>query len=202
MRLKWSDKVPRKPRIWYPGAMYHITARGNRKHAIFHENKDYWKYLNLLENAQKNHSFTLHSYCLMPNHIHLQLETSDTSTSILMKEIQMNFAIYYNKKYDYVGHVFQDRYHAKLIESEVYFLMVNRYIHRNPLEGNIVTTLKNYPWSSYPSYLTSHNSPLISKNKTLQFFPSTTKNTYQQYIEEKEDLTIQILNEYYKTKFL
>ncbi|WP_082892703.1 transposase [Rossellomorea aquimaris] len=76
--------MPRKPRVWYPGAMYHVTARGNRKNNLVRDQRDYQRYLHLLLKSKANTPFILHSYCLMPNHIHLIIETIDHPLSFII----------------------------------------------------------------------------------------------------------------------
>jgi putative transposase len=178
--------MSRKHRICFPGATYHITARGNRKADIFLEKEDYQKYLTIAEKVHSTHPITLHSYCLMPNHVHLLIETVESPIPLFMKELQARYAIYFNKKYDFVGHVFQGRYGAQLIDSVTYFLEVTRYIHRNPLEANLVLDPAKYKWSSYTAYLSKVNNPLISTSKTLSYFQDSRYMTYQQFVE-KED---------------
>jgi len=108
--------MPRKHRIWYPGAVYHIRCRGNHRHDIFRDEEDRLFYITTLREVKKLMPYILHSYCLMTNHVHLQIETCDTSISQIMKRINMLYAIYFNKKYNFVGHLFQDRYRSELIE--------------------------------------------------------------------------------------
>lgn len=87
----------RKRRAWFQGAKYHITSRGNRKSTLFYEDEDRMKYLSLLNETMERYSFTLHAYCLMTNHTHLQIETSDTSPTIIMSTLNTKYAKYFNK---------------------------------------------------------------------------------------------------------
>ncbi|QOY36996.1 transposase [Anaerobacillus isosaccharinicus] len=87
--------MARKLRVWFPNAMYHITNRGVRKMIIFYDEFDYLKYLELLEETRECYPFLLHSYCLMTNHIHLQLQTINDPISKIMKKINTSYAIYY-----------------------------------------------------------------------------------------------------------
>jgi len=180
--------MARKPRIWFPGATYHITARGNRRGNIFFEEQDYLKYLEILEEARSKYPFILHSYCLMTNHVHLQLETIDHHIKDIMYTIHSRYAIYLNQRLDMVGHVFQGRYGAEMILSDDYFLEVSRYIHRNPLEANIVKKPSDYPWSSYSSYVNLNENPHTNTSKTYSFFKDPVQLNYQSFVE-KEELT-------------
>ncbi|WP_433745182.1 transposase [Falsibacillus pallidus] len=176
--------MSRKHRIWFPGAIYHITARGNRRMNIFMEDNDFITYLKILEDVRQQYPFILHSYCLMNNHLHLQLETISHHIKIIMKEIHSRYAVYLNRKLRMVGHVFQGRYGASLIQENDYFLEASRYIHRNPLEANMVKCLSDYAWSSYPAYIhLSHRNPHIETSKVLSFFKEPVHESYKKYVE-------------------
>ena len=180
--------MPRKPRVWYPGATYHIYARGNNRSAIFQHDKDYKVYLKLLNTVRRNSPFVLHSYCLMTNHLHLQIETIQDHISTIMKDLHTNYAIYFNKRYDRVGHVFQGRFGDTLIKNSSHFLETSRYIHRNPLEAHMVKQLEDYPWSSYPSYIHQLDNPYIDRSKTESYFQNLPQLNYQQFVESDIDI--------------
>ncbi len=183
--------MSRKHRIWYPGAMYHITARGNRKNSVFYDPDDYRRYLSMLDDTRSRYPFVLHSYCLMPNHIHLQIETISSHIQLIMKELHGSYARTFNRKYDYIGHLFQGRYHSKLIESDDYFLEVSRYIHLNPVDAGVVKQPEDYLWSSYKSYISDSIDLFVDQQKLLGYFPEPVKENYREFVgrkmEEKED---------------
>lgn len=179
--------MSRKPRIWFPGATYHISARGNRRAALFVSREDYLTYLSILQDVQSMYPFILHAYCLMTNHIHLQLETTNFHTKFIMKELHSRYAVYFNMKYHYDGHVFQGRYRADLIGTDSYFLEAGRYIHRNPLEAKMVKDLSSYEWSSYPAYINLTDNPYISPHKTLSYFHEPTFRNYQSFVEKPNE---------------
>jgi putative transposase len=176
--------LSRKPRVWFPGAMYHITNRGNRKSSIFYDEYDYEAYLRILEESRRYFPFYLHTYCLMTNHIHLQLETIDHHPQDIMKMLNSRYAMYFNKRHDLVGHVFQGRYGAELINSLVYFLEVSKYIHLNPEEAKIVISPNDYRWSSYSAYLTDSENPHITTTKILSYFSEPQRENYCRFVEE------------------
>ncbi|SFB19547.1 MULTISPECIES: transposase [unclassified Bacillus (in: firmicutes)] len=181
--------MPRQLRVWYPGAIYHIVARGNRRAAIFIDKQDYLEYLRILEDVRSMYPFLLHSYCLMTNHIHLQLETTLYHIQYIMKELHSRYAVYLNIRLKIEGHVFQGRYGARLIETSDYFLEVSRYIHRNPFEAKMVRKLEDYKWSSYSSYVTPHINPHVYKDKTLSYFNEPFHQEYRKFIERKNTNT-------------
>ena len=167
-------KLSRELRIWFPGAKYHITNRGNRRSAIFYDDHDRLAYLELLEEARRYFPFYLHSYCLMTNHIHLQLETIQHHPKDMMKFLNSRYAMYFNKRHHLVGHVFQGWYGSELIDSADYLLEVSRYIHLNPLEAKMVKSPKLYPWSSYSAYVSNSQSTYYNR-KDLILFSRTPK---------------------------
>ena len=176
--------MPRKPRIWYPGASYHIMCRGNQKHDIFKDNEDRNVYLKFLRAAKKDYNFFLHTYCLMTNHVHLHIETKDINISAIMKRVNMLYAQFFNNKYSYVGHLFQDRFKAELIEKDEYHLEVSRYIHMNPVRANITELPIDYSWSSYRTYMGIRQDPLVDTEKTLGYFSGSKVEGYREFVEE------------------
>ncbi|WP_240620100.1 transposase [Peribacillus acanthi] len=171
----------RKGRLWFPGAKYHITSRGVRRTNLFHDDEDRTTYLSLLEEAMYRYSFRLHTYCLMTNHIHLQMETSNTPPSIIMKLIHTKYAKYFNKKYHHSGHVFEKRYGAEIIDTSEYELDVSKYIHLNPFKANMVKQLEDYRWSSFRVYLLQETSSLIYSKQILSYFPEPQSENYEKY---------------------
>ncbi|NLP15896.1 MAG: transposase [Clostridiales bacterium] len=177
--------MPRKRRTWYPGAIYHIVTRGNNKQKIFLCKEDYWHYMNLLRQIHENYPFKLFSYCLMSNHVHLQIATDDIEIWTIMRAINWSYSNYFNTKYDKVGHLFQNRYHSEIIEKESYLLQTSKYIHLNPVKAGIVDQPIKYPWSSYGVYMGVYKSSLISENETLAYFQYN-RELYKNYVESED----------------
>ncbi len=151
--------MTRKRRQWFPGAMYHIVCRGNRKTDLFLERRDYMKYLSLLDNAFHYSNFYLHAFCLMTNHLHLLIGTKEDPPGKVMHSVNTMYASYFNKKYELSGHVFQDRYFASPISSSFALMKVSAYIHNNPREAFLTEHPEDYPWSSYYAYILSNDLP-------------------------------------------
>lgn len=162
--------MPKRKRVWYPGAVYHIMSRGNRRTKIFRDESDYRVYLKILDRTGFECRFQLYSYCLMPNHIHLQLETGEVEIWEIMRRINRGYACYFNRRHNLVGHLFQGRYKSKLIQDSLYNLQVNRYIHLNPVKAGLVKSPADYAWSSYSCYLSQERSELVNPEKILQYF--------------------------------
>jgi putative transposase len=175
--------LPRKKIVWFPGAKYHITSRGVRRTNLFRDEEDREKYLSLLELAMKLYPFTLHTYCLMTNHVHLQIQTKNSPPSMIMKYMNTNYAKYFNKKYHHFGHVFDKRYGAELIDSSEYELDLSKYIHLNPLKAGMVERLEDYKWSSYLVYVHKVQSTFVSTKQILSYFPEPQSQLYEKYLK-------------------
>jgi putative transposase len=175
--------MPRGKRDWRPGGMYHITARGIRRLELFRSKEDYLYYLSLLEKAKKRTPFILHTYCLMSNHVHLLIETINHSPAKVFLYVHSMYARYFNKKYGFVGHVFQGRYHAKLITDWKQMIDTSRYIHLNPVKAKITTKPEKYPWSSYKTFISSQVNPLVDPEPILSRMNDGSKKKYKFYVE-------------------
>jgi putative transposase len=175
--------MSRRKRLWFPGAMYHITARGNRKDVMFYEKDDYLYYLRLLGKAQTLYPFKLHSYCLMPNHIHLLIETEKHSPSTIIHYIHSLYARYFNNKHQLLGHLFEKRFDDKLIKDWKHMMDTSRYIHLNPVKAGLVKKPEKYPWSSYKAFITTSEDPIVNSKKIVDVLCKGSKNTYKHYVE-------------------
>jgi len=145
--------MARALRIEYPGAVYHITARGNEKKNIFVDEKDYIKLLNIFKESQIKYFIKIYAYVLMQNHYHLLFETPKANLIKVMHYIQSKYSIYFNRRHNRVGHLFQGRYKALLVDKDNYLLELVRYIHLNPIRAGRVVKPEQYRWSSYKEYL-------------------------------------------------
>jgi putative transposase len=144
--------MARKPRIYYPGALYHVMLRGNARQTIFTEAVEYQQFEKILAQGLEAHQVKLHAYCWMKNHVHLALQVTETPLSKLMQSLSQRYTIWFNHRHDRVGHLFQGRYKDILIDSDQYLLELIRYIHLNPVRANLVADPANYPYSSHRAY--------------------------------------------------
>jgi len=140
--------VPRPLRLDFAGAVYHVVARGNEKKAIFRDDGDRREYLARLAACCRRFEFRLYAFCLMGNHVHLALERGPVELSRIMLTLQSSYAQAFNRRHQRVGHLFQGRYKAFLIEKDAYLLTLVRYIHMNPVKGGLAVRSQAYPWSS------------------------------------------------------
>ena len=176
--------MARKARVWWPGATYHVMCRGNHQHEIFRDDEDREVYLSVLRQVQFTHPHILHTYCLMTNHVHLQIETKESALSMIMKMINMKYAIYFNKKYHFVGQLLQGRYRSEIIDNDSYFLATNRYIILNPVKAGMVQRPLDYPWSSWRAYFEELINPIVEKGKILGYFGEPQIQMYQAFLEK------------------
>ncbi|QAT40532.1 transposase [Clostridium sp. JN-9] len=178
--------MPTKKRKWYPGASYHITARGNHRNDIFNDEQDFSYYLTLIKEAMKYYEYDKYEvicYCLMDNHVHILIKTEDKPAGQFIGRVNSRYATYYNKKYNYIGHLFQGRYFAELIESDSQMLETSRYIHLNPVRAKMVEKPEIYEWSSYSMYIGNQKENLICSGRLLSYFNSKNRELYKKYVE-------------------
>jgi REP element-mobilizing transposase RayT len=179
--------MARRPRVDYPGGLYHVIARGNRRHDVFHDDTDRKAYLQRLQRYRDQHGFRLFAYVLMPNHVHLLIERQSVPLAKSLQGIQQSYTQYYNRRYATVGHAFQGRYHAILCDREAYWLALVRYIHLNPVRAKLVADPAEYAWSSHRVYLGRESSGLIEADPVLGQFAShrqTAHRKYQAFVHE------------------
>lgn len=175
--------VARGNRRECPGSFSHVYNRGNNKAQIYFDREDYEKFLDCVLKSQELFPFELISYCIMPNHFHLQIKIIEHSLGEIMHRICMNYARYFNKKYELVGHVFQGRYKSVIIENDAQLIRTSRYIHLNPVEANLVKNPVEYKWSSYGVYMGKRTSKIVSPAKMIETFFGKDIKRYRDYVE-------------------
>lgn len=184
--------MARHLRIEFPGAFYHVMARGNEKRRIYSDDQDRKKFLDYLESATNRHGVVVHCYCLMDNHYHLMLETPRGNLSQIMHHINSSYTAYFNTRHDRVGHLFQGRYKSILVDADSYCLSLSRYIHLNPAERQEDFSPGEYLWSSYRYYLNEGNKPQWLKTDFVYSLLPVTNNRkreYCRYVESSEDIS-------------
>jgi REP element-mobilizing transposase RayT len=151
--------MARPLRIEYPGACYHITSRGNAKQAIFRDDVDRGILLHILGAAVKRFAWELHAYCLMGNHYHLLVQTPVPNLSRGMKQVNGVYTQRFNRRHERVGHLFQGRFGAILVEREVYLLELVRYVALNPVRAGMVSAPEQWRWSSHRAHAALATAP-------------------------------------------
>ncbi|MEA3222621.1 MAG: transposase [Thermodesulfobacteriota bacterium] len=154
--------MARPLRIQYEGAHYHVICRGDDRKAIFQDGRDREEIISILSDSLKIYSVNLYCYVLMGNHFHLFLNTPLGNLSEFMRQFNITYTSYYNRRHGRVGHLYQGRYKSILVDKDTYAVMLSRYIHLNPIRTEEfqnaevrerVQYLKKYPWSSLSGYI-------------------------------------------------
>lgn len=177
--------MSRQMRKLSKSSIYHVMIRGNERKNVFPDDEDKTRFIDTLFEKKKEKEYYLYAYCLMDNHVHLLIKEGSDRISRVMKRINTSYAYYFNKKFDRVGHVFQDRYKSEVIEADGYLLAATRYIHNNPVKANIVIEPSQYRWSSYNSYIGKGNASnqIVDKDEILEMYSQKQDNAIKLFIE-------------------
>jgi len=170
-----------KRRIEFPGALYHVISRGNKKADLFLDEKDYNVFLKKLAELKQESDFTLYCYCLMPNHFHFLLEAGQEPLSKIMQRLLTFYAVYFNARYKKTGHVFEGKYKAIICEKEEYLIKLVQYIHLNPIRAGLAKKVDDYKWSSHPSYMGYVQSKIIAMDKLFCYIDGSVSGGYRVY---------------------
>ena len=141
--------MARPMRIEYPGAVYHVTGRGNARQDIYLCDEDRSGFLDILQQVNKRYNWICHAFCLMDNHYHLLIETPDGNLSSGMRQLGGVYTQAFNRRHGRVGHLFQGRYKSVLVQKESHLLEAVRYVALNPLRAGMVKSIEDWQWSSY-----------------------------------------------------
>jgi putative transposase len=180
--------MPRKPRIEFEGAFYHVITRGNQKQKIFKSPDDYQKYLQLLTYYRTRYHCSIYAFVLMSNHVHILIETKDAPLSKVFQGINQSYTVYFNNKYDTIGHLFQGRYKALLCDRENCLLSILKYIHYNPVRAKIVVQISDYPWSSHSTYSGKNNfQGVVDTDLVLRMFSEDKRRARRAYYAFMEE---------------
>jgi putative transposase len=141
--------MARPLRIEFPGGLYHITSRGDRREAIYLDDADRRQWLELFGQVCRRFNWACHAYCLMDNHYHIVVETVDGNLSAGMRQLNGVYTQLHNRAHGRVGHVFQGRFKAIIVQREAYLLELARYVVLNPVRAHMCALPELWPWSSY-----------------------------------------------------
>ena len=173
--------MTRPLRIEFKGAVYHITSRGNAQQAIFLTEKDFADFLRVLCSVVKRYHFILHTFCLMNNHYHLLIETPYGNLSRGMRQLNGLYTQRFNQRHQRVGHLFQGRYRAILVDKDNYLLELSRYVVLNPVRAKIVKDPKDWRWSAYQATTGYKGIPCLTTDWILAQFGKEQKKASRGY---------------------
>jgi REP element-mobilizing transposase RayT len=179
--------MPRTPRIHFPGATFHVMARGNGRQDIFLHDGDRQFFLGKLLELRDKAKFLIHAYCLMGNHFHLLLEMGDRCLSAVMQQLLTAHARKFNWRYGRSGHLFEGRHREILVSRDAYFLALVRYIHLNPVKDGFVKSPADWPWSGH-NELVSGQRKFLHHDQVLAYFGASeldARAEYQQFVIDK-----------------
>jgi len=191
--------MSRAPRIEFEGALYHVMTRGDRRQAIFLEDKDRLKFLEYLEEGADRYGVLVHCYVLMANHFHLVVTTPKANLSKWMHQLKTAYTVYFNRRHGMVGHLFHGRFKSIIVEAESYLLELSRYLHLSPVREERLREgtpeqrrerLRSYTWSSYRGYAGLGKYNRFVKSKAIEVvFESFTGQEwnpiqYRRWVEE------------------
>ena len=165
--------MARPLRLEFAHALYHVTSRGNRREDIYHDDADRQAWLSLLARVCKRFNWTVHAYCLMSNHYHLLVETPEPNLSAGMRQLNGVYTQLSNRAHGRVGHVFQGRFKAIVVDKDNYLLELARYVVLNPVRAGMVQDPGQWPWSSYGAMLAPGWMPgagWLATDKLLAYF--------------------------------
>lgn len=175
--------MSRTQRKYSSTGCYHIMLRGNEKKDIFLDDHDRFRFLDLISKKIIDKELVVYAYCLMNNHVHLVVHDENDQISGTMKGVATGYAMFFNIKYDRVGHVFQDRFRSEAVLDDRYLLAVTRYVHNNPVKAGLVDQPDQYRWSSYKDYLSPEGSEITDPSFVLGLFADNREKAVLYFME-------------------
>ena len=173
----------RKARLYCESQVYHVIMRGNNKQNLFYEDSDRYLFIRRLKKYTEELQIDVYSYCLMSNHVHILIGKANKNMSKLIQRLATSYAMYFNRKYERSGHLFQGRYKSEPVDSDEYFKTVTRYIIQNPLKANLEDFI-NYRWNGLQHLIRESKNCLIEKNRLYEVFEG--KENFFRFIMEKQ----------------
>ena len=173
--------MARKPRIHTPGAVYHVILRGNDRQDIFFDDKDRYHFYSILENSCNRFHPRVHAFCLMTNHVHLEIQISDVPLSRVMLNVGLRYTKWFNWRHNKTGHVFEGRYKAVMVDSDEYLLELAAYIHLNPVRAGITAVPEMYRWSSHRAFLGKESLSWLETDFILSQFSTKLKTARRSF---------------------
>ena len=180
--------MARQLRLEFPGALYHLTARGNAREAIYRDDVDRELFLALLGREIEQQGWQCYAYCLMDNHYHLLIETPEPNLSRGMRRLNQVYTQAYNRRHGRIGHVLQGRFKSIVVDKDPYLLELSRYIVLNPVRAGMTTSVRAWAWSSYQATAGFVSPPAwLQVTAVLQLFGSSVpeaQRAYRKFVAE------------------
>ena len=179
--------MARKPRLHVTGGLYHVILRGNARQDIFFNAQDRRVFYELMAEGVQRFGYRVHAFCLMTNHLHLALQCSEQPLSIGMQNLAFRYTRHVNARRGRVGHLFEGRFKAYLVDQDRYGLALVRYIHLNPVRARMVQKPGAYAYSSHRAYLAQEHLPWLSTDWVLGQFGARAgfaRRAFARFIEQ------------------
>ncbi len=174
--------MPRDARKIPPEGFLHVTSRGNNRKKIFGSKQNKKTYYLYLKKLKKEEKVDICHYCIMDNHVHLLVRVEEKSNlSRFMKRVNLKYTSYYRNKYNHCGHLWQGRFHSKIIDNEAYLIQCGKYIELNPVRAGVVSSPENYQFSSYSYYGFGKPDPILKPNPFYEELGKNTKEKQKEY---------------------
>ena len=179
--------MARKPRLHVDEGIYHVMLRGNGGQDIYFDDDDRRYFYLLLQQGVARYGHRIHGFCLMSNHVHLVVEVGEQPLSKIMQNLSFRYTRWVNKKQKRIGHLFQGRYKAILVDRDSYLLELVRYVHLNPVRAKLVRQAHLYPWCGHRAYLGRETLPWLTTEWVLGQFAvrlDTSQKRYEDFVRE------------------
>ena len=175
--------MPRPLRVHLPGGFYHATLRGNHQQAIFLIAADRLRLNDIVADALRRYEAKLHAYCWMTNHLHFLIQVQSQPLGLVMRQIASDYARAFQRKLQTTGHLFERRYHARIVDVERYLFRLLRYIHLNPVAAGLADSVGDYRWSSHHDYAGTVAAPWMTTEFVLKMFSSNRRQAVAAYLQ-------------------
>ncbi|MEA2005766.1 MAG: transposase [Acidobacteriota bacterium] len=171
--------MPRTARNLIGGHFYHVLNRGNSKQEVFHKKQDFIAFINLIKKAKEKHPISILAYCLMPNHFHFVVSPNEGNRlSKWMHWLTSTHARHYHYYYNTSGHIWQGRFKSFVIQNDYHIFSVLRYVEGNPVRAKLVSSAKNWPWSSHRERIG------LEKKEILDRIPIELPKDWAKYVDD------------------
>jgi REP element-mobilizing transposase RayT/DNA-binding transcriptional regulator YiaG len=195
--------MPRQSRKLSENKTYHIMIRGNEKRLIFLDEEDKSRFIDILSKKNIDRKYSIYAYCLMDNHVHLLINEGQEELSGIMKRINVSYVYYFNKKYNRVGHLFQDRFKSEIIANNEHLLIAIRYIHNNPVKEGMCRKASQYRWSSFACFVNDKwpQKDIVEASYILELFAADKKRAITLFKEYSDISNDDVLIDYTEKAF-
>ncbi|OIO66163.1 MAG: transposase [Zetaproteobacteria bacterium CG_4_9_14_3_um_filter_49_83] len=174
--------MARKSRVHLPSGFYHVMMRGNGGSDIFFSTADRTRFLFFIQEGIERYGHRVHAFCLMNNHVHLLIQVGTLPLSDIIQNLSFRYTRYVNRQKRSVGHLFQGRYRAILVDADNYLLELSRYIHLNPVRAGVCELPDSYEWSSHLAYSGKMTIPWLHTDEVLARFSNELNRAIELYL--------------------